>query len=265
MRLRKSLYGTPHAPANWHGTIVDFVITTGLKPLKSDPCLYIYNPTTKNGPTFATRNKGMVILTMHVDNRLPLGQNKVLLKHLGGKLVRRLGTMCMGDVLMVLGMQVARDRKKGTLTISQAHYSKSVREMYGMGECKPMYMIGVGPELSMNQGEGNLLTKADTQWYQSIVGVVMYLAHVSRYDILYGVHQLARAMSNPSKAHMRASKNVLRYFACAIDFVITYKKRGFKLTAFSDANWGNNPDNGKSTSSYVVMMRNGPVSVKVGT
>ena len=111
MRLRKSLYGTPHAPANWHGTIVDFVITTGLKPLKSDPCLYIYNPTTKNGPTFATRNKGMVILTMHVDNRLPLGQNKVLLKQLGEKLVRRFGTMCMGDVFVVLGKQVIRNYK----------------------------------------------------------------------------------------------------------------------------------------------------------
>ena len=30
----------------------------------------------------------------------------------------------------------------------------------------------------------------------------------------------------------------------SIDFNITYKKGGFKLTAFSDANWGNNPDNG---------------------
>ena len=33
---------------------------------------------------------------------------------------------------------------------------------------------------------------------------------------------------------------------------------------FSDANWGNNPDNGKSTLSYVMMMCNGPVSFKVG-
>ena len=133
-----------------------------------------------------------------------------------------------------------------------------------MGECKPMYTIVVGPELSINQGEGNLLTKADTQGYQSIVGIVMYLAHVSRYDIFSGVHQLARAMSNTSKAHMGAAKNVLRYFACSIYFDRTYKKGGFRLTTFSDANWGNNPDNGKSTSSYLMMMCNGPVSFKVG-
>ncbi len=33
---------------------------------------------------------------------------------------------------------------------------------------------------------------------------------------------------------------------------ITYKRGGFKLTAFSDSNWGNNPDNGKPTSSCML-------------
>ena len=67
-------------------------------------------------------------------------------------------------------------------------------------------------------------------------------------------------MSKPSKAHMAAAKHLLRY----LDFAITYKKDGFKLTAFSDANWGNNPDNGKSMSSYVVFLANAAVSFKVG-
>ena len=75
---------------------------------------------------------------------------------------------------------------------------------------------------------------------------------------------LARAMSKPSKAHMAAAKHLLRYLAGTVDFAITYKQGGFKLTAFSDANWGNNPDNGKSTSSYIAFLANAPVSFKVG-
>ena len=71
-------------------------------------------------------------------------------------------------------------------------------------------------------------------------------------------------MSKPSNAHMGAAKHVLRYLAGTINFDTTYKKGGFTLTAFSDANWGNNPDNGKSMSSYIMMMSNGPVSFKVG-
>ena len=59
-------------------------------------------------------------------------------------------------------------------------------------------------------------------------------------------------MSKPSKAHMGAAKQLLRYHAGTTDFSIVYKRRGFKLSAFSNTNWGKNPDNGKSTSAFLV-------------
>ena len=71
-------------------------------------------------------------------------------------------------------------------------------------------------------------------------------------------------MSKPSKAHTAAAKHLLRYLAGTVDFAITYKQGCFKLTAFSDVNWSNNPDNGKSMSSYIVFLANAPVSFKVG-
>ena len=92
----------------------------------------------------------------------------------------------------------------------------------------------------------------------------MYLAQVSPYDILYAVNQLTRVMSKSSKAHMGAAKHVLWYLAGSVNFPITYKRGGFKLTTYTDADWGGNPDNGKSNSSYIVMLANGPISFKVG-
>ena len=83
-------------------------------------------------------------------------------------------------------------------------------------------------------------------------------------DSLYAVNQVARAMSKPSKAHTAAAKHLLRYLAGTVDFAITYKQGCFKLTAFSDVNWSNNPDNGKSMSSYIVFLANAPVSFTVG-
>lgn len=75
--------------------------------------------------------------------------------------MRRFDTTRMGEVSVVLGIQVTRDREKGTLTISQAHYTKSVLDMYGMGECTLVYTIGVGSEPSINLVEGSLLTETD--------------------------------------------------------------------------------------------------------
>ena len=87
---------------------------------------------------------------------------------------------------------------------------------------------------------------------------------MTRYDILYAVNQLARAMSKPAKTHIGATKHLLRYLAGSTDFSITYKQGGFRVAACSDANCGNNPDNGRSTSSYIVMLANAQIGFKVG-
>ena len=105
----------------------------------------------------------------------------------------------------------------------------------------------------------------DKRRFQAIAGSVTYLGQVTRYDIGYAVNQPARAMSKPSKAHMAVAKHLLsRYLVGTTNFAITYNQGGFKITAFSDANWGNNPDNGKSTSSYLAFLSDGTVSFKVG-
>ena len=71
-------------------------------------------------------------------------------------------------------------------------------------------------------------------------------------------------MSRPSKVHMGPAKHPMRYLAGTTDFTLVYKTEGFKLTAFSDSNWGNNPDNGKSTSCYIMMFCKAPVSFRSG-
>ena len=57
----------------------------------------------------------------------------------------------LGDVLLVLGMQVTRDRQGKTVTISQENYTKSILERFGMADCKPSSTPGFGAELSTKQ------------------------------------------------------------------------------------------------------------------
>ena len=90
----------------------------------------------------------------------------------------------------------------------------------------------------------------------------MYLAQITRYDIMYSSGQLSRAMSKLSKVHMGAAKHLMRYLAGITSFTIVHKQGGFKLTALSDSTWGNNPGNGKSTSCYIMMLSRAPVILK---
>ena len=71
-------------------------------------------------------------------------------------------------------------------------------------------------------------------------------------------------MSIPANIHMGAAKHLLRHLSETKNFIITHKKGGLRLTAFPDSNCGNNEDNGKSVSSYIMMMAKAPVSFKSG-
>ena len=88
-------------------------------------------------------------------------------------------------------------------------YTEHVVQRYGIKGCNLAYASGVRPELSLNQPEMKMLEEEEKWRYQAITGAVIYVARVTRYDILCAVNQLARAMSKSAKAHMGAAKHRL--------------------------------------------------------
>ena len=106
MKLGKSLYGLAQSPGNWFHTIDPVLISIGFVPLKSDTCIYIYD------------HDGIIILTLYVDDLLVIGGDIQLMEKIKRKLMDQFKMTDMGDVSLVLGMQVTRDRQGKTLTIS---------------------------------------------------------------------------------------------------------------------------------------------------
>ena len=204
-----------------------------------------------------------MILRLYVVDLLLLGAYNLLLNKLTKQLMDQFEMTDMGDVSRVLDMSVTRGCKKGTITTDQRYYTEDVIERCSMKDGNPTYTPGGGPGLSLNQPEEKLLDKKDKKRYQSITCAVMYLEQVSRH-IFFADNQLARAMSKPSKADTVVAKHLLRYLAGSANFSNTYKQGVFKLETYSEANWGNNPHNGKSMSSYIVMPTNGSISFKMG-
>lgn len=104
----------------------------------------------------------------------------------------------------------------------------------------------MGAELSLDQLEEKLLDKEGKQGFQALTGSALCLGKVTCYDITYTVNRLVKAMSKPSKAYMTAAEHLFHYLAGTKDFANSYKQRRFKLAVFSGANWGNDPNIGKS-------------------
>ena len=91
----------------------------------------------------------------------------------------------------------------------------------------------------------------------------MWLAIATRPDILYAVGVLCRFNYNPGIAHWKAVKHLMRYVKGTIDIVPTIAPDPSSpelFTTYSDADHGGNPDNGRSTSGYLVKVGTGPIA-----
>ena len=95
---------------------------------------------------------------------------------------------------------------------------------------------GVRSRTSNQQPDETLMDEEEKKRYQGIVGGLMYVSQVLRYDIVYAVRQLARSIAKPSKIHMVAAKHTLRHLAGTPDLSITYKSGVFKLEVYSNSN-----------------------------
>ena len=114
-KLKKSFYGLRQIAKNRFGTMGVELAVIDFRPLKSDPCVYFYEDET-----------GFVVLKLYVDDTPFLSASKYSLNKLKKKLKDRCEMSDMGDLSRILGMNLTRDREKGTIIISQKNYTEDV-------------------------------------------------------------------------------------------------------------------------------------------
>ena len=248
-KLEQSLYGLAQSPVLWHDTIDGVLTVIGFSPTHSDPCVYVHG----SGDT-------LIILTLYVDDILLTGKDPVLVDQKKRELKERFEMTDMGEVTRILGMEVKRDYDQGTLAITQTDYVENLLERFEMQNANVAHTPGYGQELSSEQPEDKLLGAQGIKLYQSITSSLLYLAQCTRYDLCYAVNQLTRACNRPAEVHMTAAKHVLRYLRGTPDLPITYRKGQLRLVSYTDASFGANPDNRKSTTGYLFFLGGAPIS-----
>ena len=87
------------------------------------------------------------------------------------------------------------------------------------------------------------------------VGSIQYIAVVTRPDLAFAAHVLARHMAGSAKKHCLAVQHVMRYLLCTSDVGLTFSGSGGEavVDVFSDADFANSASM-KSVSGMVVLM-----------
>ncbi len=155
----------------------------------------------------------------------------------------------MGEVKEYLGIQVTRDRKERTITLSQENYWRRVVEKFldKNGDWKSV----ATPMEGKLQAEDSLWPKPND--YRSIVGWIMYLVCWTRWDLAFWLKELSRFNDKWGIHHLGAARRVLRYLRGSADtkLVLGGKNKKMKLSAWVDSDWWGEVDTRKSTSGFV--------------
>jgi len=96
--------------------------------------------------------------------------------------------------------------------------------------------------------------------YLQAVGSLLYLATATCPDISYTIGVLAHFSKNPGLQHWKIMKHLFCYLNRTLDHKLTYFPIPDSTELFTDADHSGNPDNGRSTSGYMVKMGTGAIS-----
>ncbi|ESW98399.1 Polyprotein (gag/pol) of Ty1/Copia retrotransposon [Ogataea parapolymorpha DL-1] len=246
-RLQKSLYGLKQAPLCWNQKIDSVLQKAGF--VKTLPEYGVYMKP-------ATKEFSVVLIGLYVDDLLLLSQSDRACRWAKDLLSSHFHMKDLGPVQRFLGMDI-------TQTSSQVHlslhsYIFQLLQHTGMLDCNPVHIPFASSTYLMDSSP---LDGSDITEYRSLVGKLLFAANTGRPDISYAVSYLSRYMQTPLEEHMRGVKHLLRYLKGSMNMGITYQRRqSFKLTGYTDADWGGSKEDRKSTSGYVFMLGDSPIT-----
>ncbi|UYV67002.1 hypothetical protein LAZ67_4003628, partial [Cordylochernes scorpioides] len=98
--------------------------------------------------------------------------------------------------------------------------------------------------------------------YRQTIGSLMYLMTGTRPDIAYAVSRVSQFMNNPGPSYWTAVKKIFGYLEATKNIGICFGGSSCttSLIGFSDADFAGDLDTRKSTTGYVFMLNNGPIS-----
>ena len=96
--------------------------------------------------------------------------------------------------------------------------------------------------------------------YAEAIGNLMYAMLCTRSDICFAVGMVSRYQSNPRHAHWVTVKRIFRYLRGTTDFALCFHRGDLRLKGYNDADWADDRDERKSTSSYAFILRDNALS-----
>ncbi|TPX47812.1 DNA-directed DNA polymerase [Synchytrium endobioticum] len=161
-----------------------------------------------------------------------------------------------GNLKRYLGIDFERDWNTNTIYISQSVYINAMLVKFGFDKANPV-SLPMQPGVKFDNED----PFADKTEYLEKIGGLLFLARVSRPDIMTAVSMMAQNSKEPKKGHMTVVNNIFRYLKGTIGYRLALGGKRIsgdhELLAYTDSNWGG--EAGRSRTGFVILLDGCPI------
>jgi Reverse transcriptase (RNA-dependent DNA polymerase) len=256
LKLKKSLYGLRQAPKTFYDKLRLGLLERGWQQSKIDPCLFM---------------KPGMICVVYVDDTI-IGalditdiNREILSLGILDKTKKHVFTLRNeGAVSDFLGIRIQQiDKLKFKLT--QLGLIEKILTTMNLEECNGCQTPATSEPL---HADTDGPTFKESWKYDSVIGMMMYLANNTRPEIAYAVHQAARFTHQPRHSHAIGVKRIARYLKqTKNEGMLFCPQTPLQIDCYVDADFAGtfsvadkqDPVSVKSRTGYVIMYRGAPL------
>jgi hypothetical protein len=226
VELQKALYGLKDSGYEWYVHLSAFLHSQGFTTSESDPCLYC---------KWRSPTDFCYVLT-HVDDLMVVGLGQSFDEFptvLDGTFPE--SSVQSGNEFTYLGMSLKRGPEEHTSRIHQIPYITTLLETFGMADCNP---VSSPCAADLFDPKEDVSEPCDKTYFLSLIMSLMYLARISRPDILFPTTYMATKSANPTTDDLGHAKRILRYLKGTIGYVMCFTGKNIDLSIYADASHG---------------------------
>ena len=247
----KGIPGSKDAGLLWFEQLSRFFLEQGFHQLKSSKCVFVKHD----------EEHGFAFVIAYVDDLIIAGEQIEWVHNA----LREKFDIKISALSWFLGINFSWNENKTSVKLTQRAFAQSILDEFNCKDINPSAVpLRSDAKLSMTdcppQGQ-------PTQFpLREFIGKVLYLARMSRPDIMLAVTVLSRFVQNPGLRHAQAAKVLLAYIAGTMDHGITLdaSRSANELVAFADAEFANlDLDTRRSYGAFCIYFAGGPVAWNV--
>ena len=235
--MLKNIYGTRDAARGWYDDQHTFLTNTfpSLIRSKVDPCLYfLFSPTL------------IVLIVLTVDDYAVATSSVKWYTEFIKIYAATYACTDLGKLTLYNGISVDQLTSSSVFLCQTREVTELLRTC-NMADCNPartpMEVHFNSPPRTADYVLPNGILPIE---FASLIGSLLWIARMTRPDILFAVIFLSSYMKTHTEAHVTAAKRVLRYLQGTIHFGLLYDSANntfteantFHIRTLSDADWG---------------------------